>query len=138
MFAYGLYYGVALTYKNVFYKEDSCQELGRQKEITFLSYPHMPKMFILYNKNFLGLIHANHGGTPVIHYLSDQLTRASTSVVRHGACLGLGLAALGTRDMGVYEHLRDTLYQNEAVSGEAAGTAMGLVMAGSMNNDVFF
>uniref|UniRef100_A0A914HYK1 26S proteasome non-ATPase regulatory subunit 1 n=1 Tax=Globodera rostochiensis TaxID=31243 RepID=A0A914HYK1_GLORO len=67
-----------------------------------------------------GLIHANHGG-PVIDYLSDQLGRASTSAVRHGACLGLG----------------DVLYQNEAVSGEAAGTAMGLVMAGSMNQMAF-
>jgi 26S proteasome regulatory subunit N2 len=46
------------------------------------------------------------------------------------------LAALGTRNQGIYEQLRDVLYQNEAVSGEAAGIAMGLVMAGSMNNEV--
>ncbi|KAL3108381.1 hypothetical protein niasHT_015303 [Heterodera trifolii] len=83
-----------------------------------------------------GLIHANHGSS-AIDYLSDQLSRASTSAVRHGACLGLGLAALGTRNERVYEHLRDVLYQNEAVSGEAAGTAMGLVMAGSMNQMAF-
>jgi 26S proteasome regulatory subunit N2 len=36
----------------------------------------------------------------------------------------------------VYEQLREILYQNEAVAGEAAGTAMGLVMAGSMNEEV--
>lgn len=84
----------------------------------------------------LGLIHANHGSAPVIQYLLDQLNKASTVAVRHGACLGLGLAALGSRDMKVYEHLREVLYHNEAVSGEAAGTAMGLVMAGSMNEEV--
>jgi len=86
---------------------------------------------------FQGMIHANHGNNAAIDYLTDQLTKASTSAVRHGACLGLGLAALGTRNMKVYEQLREIMYQHDdAVSGEAAGTAMGLVMAGSMNQTV--
>lgn len=85
-----------------------------------------------------GMIHANHGNNAAIDYLTDQLTKASTSAVRHGACLGLGLAALGTRNMKVYEQLREIMYQHDdAVSGEAAGTAMGLVMAGSMNQTAF-
>lgn len=46
----------------------------------------------------LGLIHANHGNEEVVNYLREQLGRGSTSAVRHGACLGLGLAAMGTFD----------------------------------------
>lgn len=85
-----------------------------------------------------GLIHANHGNQSVITYLTDQLNKATTSAVRHGGCLGLGLAALGTRSVKIYEHLRECLYsQNEAVSGEGAGIAMGLAMAGSMNQSAF-
>lgn len=37
----------------------------------------------------------------MIGYLRDQLQRATTSAVRHGACLGLGLAAMGTHDEDV-------------------------------------
>uniref|UniRef100_A0A1I7RR16 26S proteasome non-ATPase regulatory subunit 1 n=1 Tax=Bursaphelenchus xylophilus TaxID=6326 RepID=A0A1I7RR16_BURXY len=84
-----------------------------------------------------GLIHANHGSPDAITYLRDQLTKAATASVRHGACLGLGLAALATHDEAIYQQLRDTLYQDDAVTGEAAGTAMGLVMAASMNQQAF-
>ncbi len=37
----------------------------------------------------LGLIHANHGAD-IMEYLLNQLKEASTDMVRHGACLGLG------------------------------------------------
>ncbi|KAH7720162.1 Proteasome/cyclosome repeat family protein [Aphelenchoides avenae] len=84
-----------------------------------------------------GLIHANHGNASVINYLKEQLAKATTSAVRHGACLGLGLAALGTHDESVYAQLREALYQDDAVTGEAAGTAMGLVMAASLNETAF-
>ncbi|CAJ0948679.1 unnamed protein product, partial [Mesorhabditis belari] len=85
----------------------------------------------------LGLIHANHGNAAVIKYLRDQLQNAQASPVRHGACLGLGLAAMGTRDQDVYRQLRDTLYMDDAVTGEAAAVAMGLVMVGDHNDTVF-
>ncbi|KAL7214955.1 hypothetical protein ACSBR1_027187 [Camellia fascicularis] len=39
----------------------------------------------------LGLIHANHG-EGIKQFLRDSLR--STNVIQHGACLGLGLAAL--------------------------------------------
>lgn len=70
-------------------------------------------------------------------------------VVRHGGCLGLGLAAMGTADQGqyimeeylsyfiyifltdVYQLLKDSLSQDDAVVGEAAGVGMGLVMLGT-------
>jgi len=94
--------------------------------------------YVIYSFNkILSLIHANHGNQSVINYLTDQLNKATTSAVRHGGCFGLGLAALGTRSVKIYEHLRECLYsQNEAVSGEGAGIAMGLVLAGSMNQSV--
>ena len=52
-------------------------------------------------------------------------------IVRHGGCLGLGLAAMGTQRTDVYERLKTCLLQDDAVTGEAAGLAMGLVMLGS-------
>ncbi|ESO95352.1 hypothetical protein LOTGIDRAFT_206376 [Lottia gigantea] len=78
----------------------------------------------------LGLIHANHGGE-ITDYLLGQLKDAQTDMVRHGGCLGLGLAAMGTARQDVYEQLKYNLYQDDAVTGEAAGLAMGLVMLGT-------
>jgi 26S proteasome regulatory subunit N2 len=40
---------------------------------------------------------------------------------------------MGTARADVYEMLKNNLYQDDAVTGEAAGIAMGLVMLGSMN-----
>ena len=78
----------------------------------------------------LGLIHANHGGA-IIDYLLGQLSEAQNEMVRHGGCLGLGLAAMGTYRQDVYDQLRANLYLDDAVAGEAAGIAMGMVMLGS-------
>lgn len=78
----------------------------------------------------LGLIHANHGGN-IIDYLLNQLKDATNEAVKHGGCLGLGLAAMGTHRQDVYEQLKYNLYQDDAVTGEAAGIAMGLVMLGT-------
>lgn len=78
----------------------------------------------------LGLIHANHGAN-IIDYLLQQLKDAQNEMVRHGGCLGLGLAAMGTHRQDVYEQLKFNLYQDDAATGEAAGIAMGMVMLGS-------
>ncbi|KAL7056774.1 hypothetical protein AAHC03_019485 [Spirometra sp. Aus1] len=78
----------------------------------------------------LGLIHANHGGT-MTEYLLTQCKEAVAEPVRHGACLGLGLAAMGTGREDVYDQIKLNLYQDDAVTGEAAGLAMGLVMLGT-------
>ncbi|KAL7035627.1 hypothetical protein ACKWTF_008475 [Chironomus riparius] len=80
----------------------------------------------------LGLIHANHGAN-IIDYLLQQLKDAQNENVRHGGCLGLGLAAMGTHRQDVYEQLKFNLYQDDAVTGEGAGIAMGMVMLGSKN-----
>uniref|UniRef100_A0A1I8HYZ4 26S proteasome non-ATPase regulatory subunit 1 n=1 Tax=Macrostomum lignano TaxID=282301 RepID=A0A1I8HYZ4_9PLAT len=81
----------------------------------------------------LGLIHANHGSA-VTDYLLQQLSGATAEPVRHGACLGLGLAAMGTARQDVYEAIKLSLYQDDAIVGEAAGLAMGLVMLGSSSS----
>lgn len=81
----------------------------------------------------LGLIHANHGGE-ITDYLLNQLKEASTDMVRHGGCLGLGLAAMGSARHDIYEQLKFNLFQDDAVTGEAAGLAMGLVMLGTKSS----
>jgi len=78
----------------------------------------------------LGLIHANHGGE-IIEYLFTQLKAATAQPTKHGACLGIGLAAMGTARQDIYEELKNSLYQDDAIIGEAAGIAIGLVMLGT-------
>ena len=78
----------------------------------------------------LGLIYANHG-RDVIDYLLNQLKNASSEIVRHGACLGLGLSAMGSARRDAYEQLRFELYQDSAISGEAAAIGIGLTMMGT-------
>lgn len=45
--------------------------------------------------------------------------------------MGLGLAALGTADEEIYEDIKNVLYTDSAVAGEAAGIGMGLLMVGT-------
>ena len=49
--------------------------------------------------HFAGLIHANHGQN-MMEYLTKETRSHTEEVVRHGGCLGLGLAAMGTADIG--------------------------------------
>lgn len=78
----------------------------------------------------LGLIHANHG-EGIKQFLRDSLRSTNVEVVQHGACLGLGLAALGTADEDIYDEIKNVLYTDSAVAGEAAGISMGLLMVGT-------
>uniref|UniRef100_A0A5B6ZA94 26S proteasome non-ATPase regulatory subunit 1 homolog n=1 Tax=Davidia involucrata TaxID=16924 RepID=A0A5B6ZA94_DAVIN len=78
----------------------------------------------------LGLIHANHG-EGIKQFLRDSLRSANVEVIQHGACLGLGLAALGTADEDIYDDIKNVLYTDSAVAGEAAGISMGLLMVGT-------
>lgn len=83
----------------------------------------------------LGLIYANHGGM-AIDYLREQFKKATEEVIQHGGALGLGVAAMATEDEGIYEDLRNVLYTDSALNGEAVGLAMGLVMLGTGNMKV--
>ncbi|KAI4369753.1 hypothetical protein MLD38_018165 [Melastoma candidum] len=78
----------------------------------------------------LGLIHANHG-EGIKQFLRESLRSTSIEVIQHGACLGLGLAALGTADEDIYDDIKSVLYTDSAVAGEAAGISMGLLMVGT-------
>ncbi|KAJ0953335.1 putative armadillo-like helical, 26S proteasome regulatory subunit RPN2 [Helianthus annuus] len=78
----------------------------------------------------LGLIHANHG-EGIKQFLRDSLRSTNVEVVQHGACLGLGLAAIGTADEDIYEEIKSVLYTDSAVAGEAAGISIGLLMVGT-------
>ncbi|CDH53515.1 probable rpn2-26s proteasome regulatory subunit [Lichtheimia corymbifera JMRC:FSU:9682] len=83
----------------------------------------------------LGLINANHG-TGVLDYLKNALKDTQNEVIQHGACLGLGVAGMATDNEEIYEELKNTLFSDSAVAGEAAGLAMGLVMLGTANGEV--
>jgi 26S proteasome regulatory subunit N2 len=80
----------------------------------------------------LGLIYTNHG-THVLDYLREQFTKATEEVVQHGGALGLGLAGMATGSEQIFEELKTVLYTDSAISGEAVGLAMGLVMLGTGN-----
>jgi 26S proteasome regulatory subunit N2 len=87
-------------------------------------------MFEVYDKIQFDLVYSCH----MLHVVILLLLRVLFSfcqMVRHGGCLGLGLAAMGTNRQDVYEQLKFNLYQDDAVTGEAAGIAMGMVMLGS-------
>ncbi|KAJ7225612.1 D-isomer specific 2-hydroxyacid dehydrogenase [Mycena pura] len=78
----------------------------------------------------LGLINTGCGGE-VIGYLRDTLKAAQGEVVQHGAALGLGVAAMGSKSLDAFEDLKNTLFTDSAVAGEACGYAMGLIMLGT-------
>jgi len=110
---------------------------GHEKEALHLMSTYLPKdssPSSAYSEGgglfALGLIHANHGGE-MTEYLLNQLKEATNDMVRHGGCLGLGLAAMGTARQDIYEQLKYNLYQDDAITGEAAGLAMGLVQLGT-------
>ena len=77
----------------------------------------------------LGLIHANHGGEHA-DYLLDALKNGRDETIKHGACLGLGLSAMATGRDDLLDELNNVILQQDAVPGEAAGIAMGLINAG--------
>ena len=79
-----------------------------------------------------GLIHANHGAD-ALDYLKTQFSQAEEEVVQHGGALGLGIAGMATGNSEIFEKLKDILFQDSALNGEAVGLAMGLIMLGTGN-----
>ncbi|EFY97637.1 proteasome/cyclosome and HEAT repeat protein [Metarhizium robertsii] len=79
-----------------------------------------------------GLIHANHGAD-ALDYLKAQFSQAEEEVVQHGGALGLGIAGMATGDMEIFDKLKNILFQDSALNGEAVGLAMGLIMLGTGN-----
>jgi 26S proteasome regulatory subunit N2 len=91
----------------------------------------------------LGIIHANYG-QEVTTFLLDELNKARLSahttpqaseVIQHGASLGLGLAAMATGNIEIYQTLLEIVKLENAIAGEAAGLAMGLIMLGTASEE---
>lgn len=79
-----------------------------------------------------GLIHANHGAD-ALEYLRYQFSAAEQEVIQHGGALGLGIAGMATGSEIIFENLKDVLFADSALNGEAVGLAMGLIMLGTGN-----
>lgn len=79
-----------------------------------------------------GLIYANHGAD-ALEYLTQSFNATQEEVIQHGGALGLGIAGMATGDQKIYEHLKDTLFTDSALNGEAVGLGMGLIMLGTGN-----
>lgn len=81
----------------------------------------------------MGLIHARASETTEgeRQYLKDQLAAATHEAAQHGACLGLGTAAMASQDVSLLDDLRGILYGDNAVAGEGAALGIGLIMTGS-------
>ncbi|PWY96976.1 26S proteasome regulatory complex, non-ATPase subcomplex, Rpn2/Psmd1 subunit [Testicularia cyperi] len=110
---------------------------GNLKEGISLLRPYLPQDGVtssVYSEGgslfALGLIHANHGAE-VMELLTQTLKSNPAEIVQHGAALGLGAAGMATGNEDVYEEIRNILYTDSAVAGEASGYAMGLVMLGT-------
>lgn len=79
-----------------------------------------------------GLIYANHG-TEALEYLKQQFADTQDEVIQHGGALGLGIAGMATDSAEIYDLLRQVLYSDSALNGEAVGLSMGLIMLGTGN-----
>ena len=66
----------------------------------------------------------------IVGYLLNALKGTQDETVLHGASLGLGLAAMGTGSEVAFVQLRDIVHQNNAISGEGAALALGLLLLG--------
>lgn len=86
----------------------------------------------------LGLIHGSNAGSSAekrretTEFLRNHL-RAShaNEVISHGACLGVGLTAMGSAELAIVNELKEVLDTDSAVAGEAAGMAIGMVLVGT-------
>jgi 26S proteasome regulatory subunit N2 len=79
-----------------------------------------------------GLIYANHGAE-ALDYLKEKFNEAQEEVIQHGGALGLGIAGMATGSEEIYESLKNVLYTDSALNGEAVGLSMGLIMLGTGN-----
>lgn len=114
---------------------------GHHKESMTILAPYLPQQSAAsspYSEGgalfALGLIHANHGDEITTELKKALLNAGTNEIVQHGACLGLGVAAMATQNTEIFEDLKNVLYTDSAVAGEAAGIAMGLLMLGSASD----
>ena len=85
----------------------------------------------------MGLVYKNTDSEPIKNIILDNLNaHASQEVIVHGCNLALGLVASGTWNIQHYELMRDGMYSDNAIIGEAASYAIGMIMFGSNNQQV--
>lgn len=91
----------------------------------------------------LGLIHGSNAACDsnrrmeACAYLRNHLRRShANEVISHGAALGVALTAAGSNDLDIVSELKELLYTDSAVAGEAAGIAIGLVLVGAGYNSI--
>lgn len=77
----------------------------------------------------MGLIHTAQPGE-ALPFLLERARGNNNEVIQHGACLGMGLAAIGTGNAQADGELFRILRTDSAVAGEAAGIGLGLLYAG--------
>lgn len=60
----------------------------------------------------LGLVHANHGSGEVLSFLKEGLKGGENAneVIQHGAALGLGVAAMGSGNEGMFSPSLQTVF----------------------------
>jgi len=78
----------------------------------------------------MGLIHTGQPGE-ALPFLLERARGNNNEVIQHGACLGMGLAAVGTGNAQVDSELFRILRTDSAIAGEAAGVGLGLLYAGT-------
>lgn len=86
----------------------------------------------------LGLTHAGH---PNYQSIMDVLLKSITApgedeVRKHGGCFGIGAAGFATRHSQAVEECKSVLFQDNAVSGEGAAVGLGLLMFGSVDEEL--
>jgi 26S proteasome regulatory subunit N2 len=86
----------------------------------------------------LGIIHGcDAGSCSDLRKQANDLLRShlrsshANEAISHGAALGVGLTAMGTNNIDILQELKEVLYTDSAVAGEAAAISMGLVLVGS-------
>lgn len=86
----------------------------------------------------LGIIHGSHAGSSAEKRLemanllrSHLRTSHANEVISHGAALGVGLTSMGSADFATLNELKELVYTDSAVAGEAAGIAIGMVLVGT-------
>lgn len=113
---------------------------GNLSQCRKLLEPYLPRPTVLGGSIFsqggalyaYGLIYANHGAY-ALEYLKNEFNKAHEEVIQHGGALGLGIAGMATGSEELYTSLRDVLYSDSALNGEAVGLSMGLIMLGTGN-----
>ena len=90
----------------------------------------------------LGLIFPGRG-TEIMPEIVQGLKLGKNNksdVLKHGGCLGVGLAGISTEDYNLYNEVKEVMnddhLEDTATSGMAAAMAMGLIMMGSGNFEV--